>query len=153
MSRMSGSSDGCSIGAASKVTGRFVLFCTLAAICAGCATSQSLACRAGERDLTLDTLHFGTASPNGPVSSTQWQTFVAQVVSAEFPDGYTVLRAEGAWRGANGELQHEDSYVLQVVHEDNAGADQAIGRVITRYKQQFQQESVLRVRAATCSSF
>ena len=81
-----------------------VFFCLVAAAGAGCVTNPQLECRAGERALTLDTLHFGTASPSGPVSSAQWQGFVGQVVSAEFPDGYTVLHGEGAWRGAKGEL-------------------------------------------------
>ena len=81
-----------------------VFFCLVAAACAGCVTERQLECHAGERALTLDTLHFGTASPSGPVSSAQWQGFVGQVVSAEFPDGYTVLHGEGAWRGAKGEL-------------------------------------------------
>ena len=117
----------------------------------GCATRP--ACHAGERRLTLDVLYFGTGSPTGPISAGQWRSFVEQVVSAEFPKGYTVLRAEGAWRGESGELQHEDSYVVQLVHEDVAEAGQSIGRIISRYKQEFRQEAVLRVRAPACASF
>jgi len=101
----------------------------------------------------LDTLYFGTASATGAVSSEQWRSFVEHVVSVEFPKGYTVLRAEGAWRGKSGELQREDSYVVQLVHEDNADAGQAITRIINRYKQEFHQEAVLRVRAPSCASF
>jgi hypothetical protein len=127
----------------------FILMTTLAS----CTTSPRLQCRGDERSLALDTLYFGTASPAGPVSDAQWQAFVAEVVSAEFPKGYTVLGGEGAWRGDNGQLQREDSHVLQLVHEDGAAADQAIQRITSRYKQQFQQEAVLRVRAASCASF
>jgi hypothetical protein len=130
---------------------------TLAVACAvtlaGCAARPPLECHAGEQRLALDMLYFGTASPSGPVSSAQWQAFVGEVVSAEFPKGYTVLRAEGAWRGKNGELQREDSYVLQLVHEEGTEADQAIARIIDRYKQRFQQEAVMRTRGTTCASF
>lgn len=126
---------------------------TCAALLSACATAPQPACHEGERSLILDTLYFGTGSPNGPVTADQWRAFVTQIVSTEFPNGYTVLRAEGAWRGESGELQREDSYVVQLVHKDDAAAGQAIGRIVSRYKQQFQQEAVLRVRTATCASF
>ena len=132
-----------------KPTLLFILMTTLA----GCAAGPQLECHGDERSLVLDTLYFGTASPAGPVSDTQWQAFVAEVVSAEFPNGYTVLRGEGAWRGDNGQLQREDSHVLQLVHEAGAAADQAIQRISSRYKKQFEQEAVLRVRTASCASF
>ena len=119
----------------------------------GCAVDRPPACRAGEHLLALDTLYFGTASPVGTVSSEQWRAFVEEVVSVEFPKGYTVLRGDGGWRGESGKLQLEESYVLQLVHEDGAAADEAIGRITERYKQRFQQESVLRVRAPGCASF
>lgn len=76
-----------------------------------------------------------------------------QVVSAEFPKGYTVLHAEGAWRGESGRLEREESYVVQLVHEDDTTAARAIERIISQYKERFQQEAVLRVRTATCASF
>lgn len=122
-------------------------------VMSGCASNPASTCRAGEQALTLDTLYFGTASPSGPVSSEQWQRFLERTVSVEFPKGYTVLRGEGAWRGESGELQLEDSYVVQLIHEDGAAADSAIVRIISRYKQDFQQEAVLRVRSATCAAF
>ena len=127
---------------------------TSAVLLGGCASlTPRAACDQGENAMMLDTLSFGTASPAGPVTSEQWRSFVERVVSAEFPKGYTVLRAEGAWRGESGELQREDSYVVQLVHEESAQASQAIGRIINRYKQEFQQEAVLRIRAPSCASF
>jgi hypothetical protein len=125
-----------------------------AAVLYGCAgLTPQPACHEGESALTLDTLYFGTASPAGPVTPEQWRSFVERVVSVEFPKGYTVLRAEGAWRGESGELQREDSYMVQLVHEDNAAASQAIGRIINHYKREFQQEAVLRMRAPSCATF
>ena len=124
-----------------------------AALLCGCTVSPQPKCHSGESARALDTLYFGTASPAGPISTEQWRAFVEQVVSVEFPKGYTVLRAEGAWRGESGELQREDSYVVQLVHEDDVAASEAIERIVSRYKTQFQQEAVLRVRAAACASF
>ena len=123
------------------------------ALLGGCAVAPRPTCHTGESALTLDTLYFGTGSPNGPVSPERWRGFVEQVVSAEFPKGYTVLRAEGAWRGERGALEREESYVVQLVHEDDAASGQAVARIMSKYKSQFQQEAVLRVRAATCASF
>src|SRR5262245_51811718 len=105
-----------------------------------CTTSRQLSCHNGESPLTLDTLYFGTASPAGPVTETQWKAFLEKTVSAEFPKGYTVLQGDGAWRGESGELEQEKSYVLQLVHENNADAERGVTRVISEYKQQFKQE-------------
>lgn len=133
-----------------KAIGTIVACVTLLS---GCALTPGPACHSGENALTLDTLYFGAGSPTGPVSAEQWRTFVEQVVSAEFPKGYTVLHAEGAWRGESGRLEREESYVVQLVHEDDTTAARAIERIISQYKERFQQEAVLRVRTATCASF
>jgi hypothetical protein len=52
-----------------------------------------------------------------------------------------------------GELQKEDSYVLHVVHKDEAKYDTSVREVIAVYKTRFRQEAVLRVRTASCMSF
>jgi hypothetical protein len=54
---------------------------------------------------------------------------------------------------SGGELHKEDSYVLHVVHKDEARYDAAVREVISVYRSRFQQEAVLRVRTASCMSF
>ncbi len=54
---------------------------------------------------------------------------------------------------ANGTIEHETSHVLQLTHDGSADRESAIPRLMTKYKQEFQQEAVLRVRTHGCISF
>ena len=102
----------------------------------------------------MESLYFGTAKPDGGVvSAEEWQAFLEQVITPRFPDGLTAWSAAGQWRDGEGELQRESSYVLSVVHPDSPEQERAVAEVITLYKEQFQQEAVLRVRSPTCVSF
>ena len=73
-------------------------------------------CRSGEQAAVMESLYFGTAMSTGRVTQTQWQQFLADVITPRFPDGLTAWAAAGQWRNPSGELQKEDSYVLHVVH-------------------------------------
>lgn len=65
-----------------------------------------------------------------------------------FPDGFTYWEANGQWRGADNRLVQERSMVLQIVHPDTFQAESAIQEIIHRYEQQYEQDSVLRLRDA-----
>jgi hypothetical protein len=43
--------------------------------------------------------------------------------------------------------------VLSVIHPDDTPSEAAIAEIVASYKSAFQQESVLRSRAETCTSF
>lgn len=101
----------------------------------------------------MDSLYFGTAMPGGSVSRADWQKFLAEVITPRFPDGLTAWGSAGQWRNAAGELQKEESYVLHVVHGDEAEHDMAVRDIVEAYKTRFQQEAVLRARTPTCVSF
>ncbi|HYM61252.1 MAG TPA: DUF3574 domain-containing protein [Thermoanaerobaculia bacterium] len=97
----------------------------------------------------LDTLYLGTGrpAPQPPVSDSEWRAFLAEVVTAHFPDGLTAWNAYGQWRqSGRAEIVSEDSHVLQLIHEDSPLADMAIDEIIAAYKSRFAQQSVLRVR-------
>lgn len=120
----------------------------------GCVPATTTArCRTGEQPAIMESLYFGTAMPAGRVSQAEWQQFLEDVITPRFPDGLTAWAAAGQWRNPSGELQREDSYVLHVVHPDDEGLETAVHEVIDEYKTRFDQESVLRVRTATCISF
>ena len=110
-------------------------------------------CRTGEQPAIMTSLYFGTAMSSGHVTQAQWQQFLADVITPRFPDGLTAWAAAGQWRNPSGELQKEDSYVLHVVHAEEQRFETAVREVIEEYKTRFDQESVLRVRTATCISF
>lgn len=119
-------------------------------VLAGCTTIRISTCRAGEETVISDTLYFGTAKPGGVVSAGEWQAFLAQDVTPRFPQGITSWMASGQWRSASGELQHESSHVLQLVHPDTRDTEMAVREVQALYRKRFDQEAVLRVRVPAC---
>lgn len=96
--------------------------------------------------VVTDTLYFGTQTPAGTVSPEQWQAFVDEVVTPRFPDGFTVTRGEGQWRGPDGAIVHESSYILELVHVDSRRDAGAVAAIAAEYKARFHQDAVLRVR-------
>jgi hypothetical protein len=122
------------------------------ALVAGCAAHPH-ACRTGEEAAIVDSLYFGTVMRSGIVSVGDWQRFLAEVITPRFPEGLTAWSASGQWQNAAGVLQKEDSYVLHVVHKDEAKYEAAVREIVETYKKRFQQEAVLRSRTLTCISF
>lgn len=96
------------------------------------------------------TLYFGLARPTGSVSELEWQMFLRDEVTARFPEGLTVWEASGQWRRTDGQIEHEGSKVLLLVHPDTAVARSPVQAVIARYRQKFDQESVLWETAQVC---
>lgn len=96
------------------------------------------------------TLYFGTARPKGSVSELEWQLFLRDEVTKRFPDGLTVWDAEGQWRTPAGAIDHERAKVLLLVHADTPVAREAVLAVIARYRQAFEQQSVLWESARVC---
>jgi hypothetical protein len=123
---------------------------------AGCSSPLSQQCGLSLQALYTDTLYFGREKPGGTVTAQEWQQFLDQTVTPRFPQGLSVWEASGQWKSATNALVRESSYVLSIVHGDQAGtenADNAIQEIVTTYKTQFQQEAVLRVRSSACVSF
>ena len=99
------------------------------------------------------TLYFGGARPKGSVSELEWQLFLRDEVTSRFPNGMTAWDAEGQWRGPKGELSHERTKVLLLVHPDTEAARRAVRTVIDRYRKAFDQESVLWETSQVCAAF
>lgn len=103
--------------------------------------------------MVSDTLTFGTNKPGGVVTADEWRDFLAAGVTPRFPQGITSWSAAGQWRGASGVLEHEASYVLQLVHADGSDEERRVREVMDLYRKRFEQEAVLRVRLPACTSF
>ena len=98
------------------------------------------------------TLYFGMARPTGSVSELDWQMFLRDEVTTRFPEGLTTWEAEGQWRDKTGDVDHERSKVLLLVHADTEAAQRSVQTVITRYRQLFDQHSVLWETARVCAA-
>lgn len=127
------------------------LACVLLMATGACATTAPR-CTANEQAIVDERLYFGTQRPDGEVSEAEWTDFVEHVIAAGFPGGFSVWPAQGRWRGEDGKIVREASYVLSVAHRDDRASETAIAAIIAAYKTRFEQESVLRVRAPACMS-
>ncbi|MFN4278353.1 MAG: DUF3574 domain-containing protein [Ferrovibrio sp.] len=98
-------------------------------------------------------LFFGTAiADQGRVEAADWDRFVDEVIVPRFPDGFTLLAGQGAWRSSRtGAAVREDSHILLVLHEGDGESDQALDAIAAEYKTRFRQESVL--RADQCARY
>jgi len=93
-------------------------------------------------------LFFGTGKPDGTaVTEAEFFAFIDEQVTPRFPDGLTVLRAEGQFRGENDVIVKEHSFVLILLYpvEDFRPSSRKINEIRRKYNAQFDQESVLRV--------
>jgi len=119
----------------------------------GCAAVQESRCAPGEDRAVDDVMVFGTAKPAGVVTPGEWAEFLRTSVTPRFPQGLTVWQASGQWKGADNTIVHEASFVLSLVHPDDAPSEAAVRAIADDYKSRFSQESVLRIKSHACVSF
>lgn len=87
------------------------------------------------------------------MSDQQWDEFLEDTITVEFPDGLTILDAYGQYTDAAGNLIKEDTKVLIILVPPNADSAPGIDRIIEGYKSRFAQQGVLREINPTCASF
>jgi hypothetical protein len=92
-------------------------------------------------------MFFGLQGPRGPVSEAEWEAFLLEIVTPRFPDGLTVLHANGQWRSAGQPVQREASRVIEIVYDESPRARRLVDQIVAIYKQRFEQESVMVVRS------
>ena len=114
----------------------------LALLLTSCATVQPRVSDA----VLADRLFCGLSIPGGgEVTETEWRAFVAEEVTPRFPDGLTMWRAEGQWRGADGVIVREPVLVIEILHQHDIRIDRKILEIAEAYRTRFRQEAVMRV--------
>ena len=88
------------------------------------------ACSSAEQLFVHELLYFGTAKPQGIVSPEEWAEFLSATVTPRFPQGLSVWQTSGQWRGADGVVIREASYVLNILHADNATDENAVREIV-----------------------
>ncbi|HEJ9097251.1 DUF3574 domain-containing protein [Serratia odorifera] len=117
------------------------------------APSSQARCVTGE-PMVQTTLYFGLNRPHGPaLSGQEWQSFVDRQVTPRFKQGLSVFDARGQWLGHEGQLVRENSKALVLIHMPGTASEGDIEALRTSYKQQFSQDSVMRVDAPVCVAF
>ena len=96
-----------------------------------------------------DRLFFGrNIRSGGTVSDSAWRVFLAEVVTPRLPDGFSVTRGEGQWRGDDGVIVREEGFTLEVHHAPGTPPDSVFEAIAVEYCRRFRQDAVLRTRAA-----
>jgi hypothetical protein len=92
-------------------------------------------------------LFFGLRGSAGLVSEADWDSFLTTVITPRFPDGLTVLEANGQWRDSvDGTLQ-EPSRVVEIVYDDSPDARHRLAAIVEIYKGHYRQQSVMVARS------
>ena len=128
--------------------------CALAVMLAACTAVPD--CTPPSAPATLFSLYFGRSLPGGgEVDKAAWRAFLDGEVTPRFPDGFTVLKARGAWRdGTRGTTSFEASNVLEIVAiKVRAAARAKADAIAAAYKRRFRQQSVLVTEGAVCATF
>jgi hypothetical protein len=101
----------------------------------------------GPTQIVIDRLAFGRDIPTGgTVSDSAWLVFLDQVVTPRFPGGFGVLRSEGQWRYADGRIQREAAFILELYHAPGSPPDSTFEAIAREYIRRFNQEAVARTR-------
>lgn len=89
-------------------------------------------------------LFFGrNIAGGGRVSEEEFQAFVDKVITPRFPDGLTIVDANGQFKDSTGQIIEEESKAVKLILEDTVANERSIDEIIEAYIQQFNQESVL----------
>ena len=127
---------------------------TLAVLVACGAASPGLRTDLPGEAMVRTELYMGAARPGGgEVTDEEWKRFLDDSVTPLFADGLTVVAASGQWKNSGGDIIHERTRILVLVHPKSAEADGKVDRIVNAYRQRFQQESVMRLTAPTSASF
>ncbi|WP_233585355.1 DUF3574 domain-containing protein [Corallococcus sp. CA054B] len=118
-----------------------------------CGGDDGLDCKVGEPLYQTD-LYFGRNRVNNePVSEVEFQAFVDTIVTPRFQEGLTVYDANGQYQLESGELVHEQSKIIVLLHDGSKARSADIETIREEYKSQFDQESVLRIDSQPCVAF
>lgn len=118
---------------------RLFLALILATALTGCHTPSGQAWVRSE-------VYFGQTKPGGAhITPTEWQTFLDEVVTPQFPAGLTIIDANGQWRNATGHIDRESSKVLVLVHPPSREFEKKLDALRAEYCRRFEQEAVLKV--------
>ena len=127
---------------------RALLMASAVLALAGCSRAMTSATsESGPSRMIIDRLSFGRDIPTGgTVTDSAWLVFLDQVVTPRFPDGFGVLRTEGQWRYADGRIQREEGFALELYHAPGAPPDSTFEAIAREYMRRFNQEAVARSR-------
>ena len=122
----------------------------------GCTTPAPHACvLPNEQPMIVAELFLGRSVPGREaLSEAEWRAFAAEIVTPNFPDGFTTYDGDGQWRNpATGDIAREPTKVLLVAVPPGPSLAPRLAAVIEAYKARFRQQSVGIVTRDACAAF
>jgi hypothetical protein len=108
--------------------------------------SASRATAGPERGWLKSELYFGAQLANGNlISPVAWETFLAEVITPTFPDGLTVVQANGQMRGSDGVIRRQPTWVVVILRPGGSLEDQRIQSVINSFRSRFKGAELMHV--------
>jgi uncharacterized protein DUF3574 len=109
----------------------------------------------GQQPMLVVELFFGRNIPGrAPVSEAEWSDFVAQVITPNFPDGFTVFDGAGQWRNPqSGAITREPPKILLAAAYPRPDLKDRVAAVIEAYRARFPQKSVGVLTSWACGRF
>ena len=109
----------------------------------------------GEQRMLVAELFFGrNIRGRRPLTDADWAEFAAQVITPNFPAGFTVMDGDGQWRNpATHEISREPTKILLVAAPRTPDLAGRLSAVADAYKARFRQQSVGVITRDSCASF
>ena len=100
-------------------------------------------------------LFFGRSIPGrGPLTEAEWAEFAAEVITPNFPAGFTVMDGAGQWQNpSTGKTSRDPTKVLLVAAARAPDLAGRLSAVIGAYKSRFHQQSVGIITRDSCAAF
>jgi hypothetical protein len=90
----------------------------------------------------------------GPLTHGEWAKFAAEVITPNFPDGFTVFDGYGQWRNPEtGHIGQDPTKILLVAAKRSPDLAGRLQAVIDAYRTRYRQESVGIITRDSCAAF
>ena len=89
-----------------------------------------------------------------PLTDAEWAEFAVQVVTPNFPAGFTVMDGDGQWQNpTTHEIAREPAKILLIAAPRAPDLAGRLSAIIDAYKARFRQQSVGVITRDSCASF
>jgi hypothetical protein len=108
-----------------------------------------------EQRMLVAELFFGrNISGRAPLTDAEWRAFAADIVTPNFPEGFTVMDGDGQWQNpATHVIARDRTKILLVAARRSPDLAPRLSAVIDAYKTRFHQQSVGIITRDSCAAF
>jgi hypothetical protein len=99
-------------------------------------------------------IYFGRDLAGGhEIGRGEWDAFLDKVVTKRFPKGLTVCDAYGQMQHADGRIERQSTYVVIIVHPEDAASERAVSEIVGAFRKQFGNPQVMVLSSAVKGRF